>query len=242
MEESKELQGLYSVFRVAIYVSLVIEFFEYAIGPDILDTFAGVLTEIHERMGQWLIYQSGHLPYSKIATLLLVVITCIGTKNKKQIEFDARKMVFWPIVIGAVLVITSVWLYYTDLMNVKVWILPLNYWLYIVTSIIGTVCVHIALDNVSKFLKDGMTKDRFNFENESFEQNEQFKSTKYSVNIPMRYYHKGKFRKGWINLNNPFRGTFVIGTPGSGKSFSVVEPFIRQQPATVRKGRFDGGL
>ena len=74
-------------------------------------------------------------------------------------------------------------------------------------------------------------KDRFNFENESFEQNEEFKETKYSVNIPMRYYYKGKFRKGWININNPFRGTFVIGTPGSGKSFSVVEPFIRQQSA-----------
>ena len=92
MEESKELQGLYSVFRIAIYVSLVLEFFEYAIGPDLLDTFAGVLTEIHERMGQWLIYQSGHLPYSKLATLLLVVITCIGTKNKKQIEFDACRI------------------------------------------------------------------------------------------------------------------------------------------------------
>ena len=229
MEESKELQGLYSIFRIAIYVSLVVEFFEYAIGPDVLDAFAGVLTEIHERMGRWMIYQQGHLPYSKIATLMLVVITCIGTKNKKQIEFDARKMVFWPLVIGIALIITSVWLYYTDMMKTNLWIMPISYWLYIVASIVGTVAVHVALDNISKFLKDGMSKDRFNFENESFEQNEQFKSTKYSVNIPMRYYHKGKFRKGWINLNNPFRGTFVIGTPGSGKSFSVVEPFIRQQ-------------
>ena len=229
MEESKNLQGLYSVFRIAVYVSLVIEVFEYAISADMLASYAAVLVEIHERIGKWLIYKPENLHYSKLATLLLVVITCIGTKNKKQIEFDARKMVFWPLVIGAVLIVVAVWLYYTDLMNVMVWLLSLNYWFYIITSVIGTVCVHVALDNVSKFLKDGMTKDRFNFENESFEQNEQFKSTKYSVNIPMRYYHKGKFRKGWINLNNPFRGTFVIGTPGSGKSFSVVEPFIRQQ-------------
>ena len=229
MEESKELQGLYSIFRIAIYVSLVIEFFEYATGPDILDTFAVVLTEIHERMGQWMIYQPGHLSYSKLTTLMLVVITCIGTRNKKQIEFDARMMVFWPLVLGALSIVLSTWLYYTDLMNGKLLMLPLNYWLYMTASVIGTVAVHIALDNISKYLKDGMTKDRFNFENESFEQNEQYESTKYSVNIPMRYYHKGRFRKGWINLNNPFRGTFVIGTPGSGKSFSVVEPFIRQQ-------------
>ena len=97
MEESKEIQSIYSIFRVVIYVSLVVEFFEYACNPELLDTFAGVLTDLHERMGRWLIYQPGHLAYSKIATLLLVIITCIGTRNKKQIEFDARKMVFWPI-------------------------------------------------------------------------------------------------------------------------------------------------
>ena len=231
MEESKEIQSIYSIFRVVIYVSLVVEFFEYACNPELLDTFAGVLTDLHERMGRWLIYQPGHLAYSKIATLLLVIITCIGTRNKKQIEFDARKMVFWPIVIGFVLVLLAVWLYYTDWLHYRLWIFPLSIWLYMVASIVGTVCVHVALDNVSKYLKEGLMKDRFNFENESFEQNEKRVDTKYSVNIPMRYYYHGKFRHGWININNPFRGTFVVGTPGSGKTFSVIEPFIRQHSA-----------
>ena len=45
---------------------------------------------------------------------------------------------------------------------------------------------------------------------------------------PMRYYYKGKFRKGWVNIVNPFRGTWVVGTPGSGKTFSIIEPFIRR--------------
>ena len=231
MEESKEIQSIYSIFRVVIYVSLVVEFFEYACNPELLDTFAGVLTDLHERMGRWLIYQPGHLAYSKIATLLLVIITCIGTRNKKQIEFDARKMVFWPIVIGFVLVLLAVWLYYTDWLHYRLWIFPLSIWLYMVASIVGTVCVHVALDNVSKYLKEGLMKDRFNFENESFEQNEKRVDTKYGVNIPMRYYYHGKFRHGWININNPFRGTFVVGTPGSGKTFSVIEPFIRQHSA-----------
>jgi len=74
-------------------------------------------------------------------------------------------------------------------------------------------------------------KDRFNFENESFEQCEEKQETPYSVNIPMRYYYKGKFRHGWVNIINPFRGTWVVGTPGSGKTFSVIEPFIRQHSA-----------
>ena len=231
MEESKEIQSIYNIFRVAVYVSVVVEFFEYAFSPELLDTFAGVLTDIHERMGRWMIYQPGHLAYSKVATLLLVIITCIGTRNKKQIEFDARRMVFWPIVIGFVLIVVSVWLYYTDLLHYRLWLFPVSIWLYMVASIIGTVCIHVALDNVSKYLKEGLMKDRFNFENESFEQNEKRIDTKYGVNIPMRYYYKGKFRHGWININNPFRGTFVVGTPGSGKTFSVIEPFIRQHSA-----------
>ena len=78
---------------------------------------------------------------------------------------------------------------------------------YMLMSIVGTVLVHIALDNISKYLKDGLLKDRFNFENESFEQMEQKVENQYSVNIPMRYYYKGKFRKGWVNIVNPFRGT-----------------------------------
>ena len=149
MEESKEIQSIYSIFRVVIYVSLVVEFFEYACNPELLDTFAGVLTDLHERMGRWLIYQPGHLAYSKIATLLLVII--------------------WPIVIGFVLVLLAVWLYYTDWLHYRLWIFPLSIWLYMVASIVGTVCVHVALDNVSKYLKEGLMKDRFNFENESFE-------------------------------------------------------------------------
>jgi hypothetical protein len=96
---------------------------------------------------------------------------------------------------------------------------------------VGVVLIHIALDNISKFLKDSLLKDRFNFENESFEQCTDLVETKYSVNIPMRFYYKGKFRKGWCNVTNPFRGTWVVGTPGSGKTFSIIEPFIRQHSA-----------
>ena len=124
----------------------------------------------------------------------------------------------------------AVWLYGYP-METRLYTLRLNIWLYMFASVIGVVLVHIALDNISKFLKDGLLKDRFNFENESFEQCTELVENKYSVNIPMRYYYKGKFRKGWVNIVNPFRGTWVVGTPGSGKTFSIIEPFIRQHSA-----------
>ena len=230
MEESKELQGFYKIFRSVIYVSILLEFFEYAIDPAMLDHWGGILCDIHGRIKRWVIYNDGNLAYSKLATFLLICITCIGTRNKKKLEFNARKQVLYPIIIGMGLVVLSVWLFGYP-METRLYTLQLNIWLYMLASIIGVVLVHIALDNISKFLKEGLLKDRFNFENESFEQCRELQENKYSVNIPMRYYYKGKFRKGWVNISNPFRGTWVVGTPGSGKTFSIIEPFIRQHSA-----------
>lgn len=230
MEESKELQGFYKIFRSVIYISILMEFFEYTIDPAMLDHWGGILCDIHGRIKRWVIYNDGNLAYSKLATFLLICITCIGTRNKKKLEFNGRKQVLYPIIAGIGLIVLSVWLYGYP-METRLYSLRLNIWLYMIASVVGVILVHIALDNISKFLKEGLLKDRFNFENESFEQCRELQENKYSVNIPMRYYYKGKFRKGWVNINNPFRGTWVVGTPGSGKTFSIIEPFIRQHSA-----------
>ena len=230
MEESKDLQTLYKVFRAFIYISLVMEFFEYALNPETLDLWGGILVDIHDRIKVMDVYQDGHLLHSKVMTLLMICVTCIGTRNKKNLEFNARKMVIYPISFGMILMFLSVWVFNQN-WTPRFFTLYSSTWVYMVMSVVGTVRVHIALDNISKYLKDGLLKDRFNFENESFEQMEQKVENQYSVNIPMRYYYKGKFRKGWVNIVNPFRGTWVVGTPGSGKTFSIIEPFIRQHSA-----------
>lgn len=237
MEESKELQTAYKIFRSLIYVSLVLEFFMYAIDPAILDHWNGIICDIHDRMKRWLIYNDNNLVYSKVATFLLVCITCIGTRNKKHLEFNACNQVLYPLVSGVLLIAGSVILYNMGhgegdgLMASLLYGIRLNVIFYMILTIIGTILVHVALDNISKFLKEGLLKDRFNLENESFEQCDKLIENKYSVNIPMRYYYKGKFRKGWANITNPFRGCWVVGTPGSGKTFSIIEPYIRQHSA-----------
>lgn len=225
MEESKELQGTYTLFRAVIYVTLLLEFFMYAFNPEDLDFLGGIITGLHCQLQHLSVYQ--FLPYSKLVTLIMVIITCIGTKNKKQIEYDAKKMVIWPISSGLLMVLLSVGIYYWD-WHFKIGILSGNIWVYMLLSIAGTVLTQVALDNISKYFRSGMLKDRFNLENESFEQSTECVCNPYSVNIPMRFYYQGKFRHGWINIINPFRGTWVVGTPGSGKTFSVIEPYIRQ--------------
>ena len=230
MEESKELQGFYKIFRAVIYISVLLEFFEYAIDPATLDSWGGILCDIHGRIKRWMIYNDGNLIYSKICTFILICITCIGTRNKKKLEFNVKKQVILPLAFGLALIVTSIWLFYNP-MEMRLYTLPLNIILYMIASLIGVILIHISFDNISKFLKEGLLKDRFNLENESFEQCQELQENKYSVNIPMRYYYKGKFRKGWVNIVNPFRGTWVVGTPGSGKTFSIIEPFIRQHSA-----------
>lgn len=225
MEESKELQGTYTLFRAVIYVTLLLEFFMYAFNPEDLDFLGGIIAGLHRQLQHLSVYQ--FLPYSKLVTLIMVIITCIGTKNKKQIEYDAKKMVIWPISSGLLMILLSVGFYYWD-WHFKIGILSGNTWVYMLLSIAGTLLTQVALDNISKYFRSGMLKDRFNLENESFEQSTECVSNPYSVNIPMRFYYQGKFRHGWINIINPFRGTWVVGTPGSGKTFSVIEPYIRQ--------------
>lgn len=168
----KRLQGTYKLFRTLVYVSIMIEFFEYVVTDDMISGFGDWLVIVHQRIGGLILYQTGHLPYSKLVTLLLVIITCIATRNK-LIEFDARKMVFWPIAIGFVLLVLSLWLFSTEYLDTYVFTLQIHTWLYMVATITGTLAVHVALDNASKYIKDGIMKDLFNFEDESFKQNEE---------------------------------------------------------------------
>ena len=85
MEESKELQGFYEIFRAVVYISLLMEFFAYALEPEQLDFLGGLVTDIHSRIKRWMIYHDGNLVWSKIATILLICITFIVTLNKKHL-------------------------------------------------------------------------------------------------------------------------------------------------------------
>ncbi len=96
MEESKELQGFYKIFRAVIYVSILMEFFAYALQPEQLDFLGGIVTDIHSRIKRWMIYHDGNLVYSKVATFLLICITCVGTrKSTWSSMLEGRYSIRW---------------------------------------------------------------------------------------------------------------------------------------------------
>ncbi len=229
-EESQGIQGLYRAFRTSAYLLLLVEFFAFALDPSLLGDWAGIAGLLQARLRSIAIYRPGNLVECRLVTIVLICLVSIGTRNRKDMDADVLRHVILPLAAGLGVTALSVWLFGHPMGSPEDAV-RLNVRVYMGMSVLGAVLVHVALDNVSKFMRQGLMRDRFNYENESFEQAERPVENDYSVNIPMRYYHRGRFRRGWVNITNPFRGTWVVGTPGSGKTFSIIEPFMRQHSA-----------
>lgn len=223
-EETKEQQQMYNTFRSCIYIFLIIE-----IVMNLPITSDNRMTAwLLELIGRFHVFSS--VLSCKTIELICICVTCIGTKARKSLKFNLKTMVIYPILVG--ITFTILCLVFHQGMWGGYWAgIPMNRCLYALCSVVGTVLIHQGLDGIAKYYNMKVGDDRFNFENESFEQSQEKVETPYSVNIPMIYYHKGKMHKGWINIINPFRATMVLGTPGSGKSFGIIDPFIRQHAA-----------
>jgi hypothetical protein len=99
---------------------------------------------------------------------------------------------------------------------------------YLALTVTGWALFSTGLICAKRVLDWNPAEDVFNEENQSFPQEERLLTNPHSVNLPTRYRLKKKWRKGWINVVNPFRGNIIMGTPGSGKSYAIIKPFIRQ--------------
>lgn len=222
MEESKELQKLYGFMQAFIYITVCIEILLFVHFP-----FSEQIMPLLSKMAKIPIYSN--ILYSKLFTFFIIMVTCIGTRSKKDLELDPTKQIIFPLIFGFIMFFGSIcFLFFKEKGETSIEWYNIAY---IILSIIGATLINSALDNISKRIKSNFMKDRFNIENESFEQSKDKVETEFSVNIPMKFFYNRKWHNGWLNICNCFRGTFVIGTPGSGKSFSVINSFIRQHSA-----------
>lgn len=166
----------------------------------------------------------GHTLYTKVFALTLLALSCLGTKGVKNEKINWNKI---SIVLGIGFLL---FFFNTPLLkltqNVAVF-------LYILTTGLGFIALMVAGVWMSRLLNINLMDDVFNNENESFLQETKLMENEYSVNLPSKFYYKGKWNNGWINIVNPFRATIVLGTPGSGKSYAVVNNYIKQQ---IEKG------
>ena len=164
--------------------------------------------------------------YTKLFSLLLLALSCLGTKGVKAEKMSWNRI--WTVLaVGFFLFFLNWWILLLPISNLG------NATLYIFTMTVGYICLLMGGLWMSRLLKHNLMEDVFNNENESFMQETKLMENEYSVNLPTRFYYKKKWQRGWINVVNPFRATIVLGTPGSGKSFAVVNNYIKQQ---IEKG------
>ena len=164
--------------------------------------------------------------YTKLFAVVLLGLSCLGTKDVKGEKITWSK-IYAALGMGGVLFFLNGWLLYLPLP------FTVDVGLYVITISAGYACLLMAGLWMSRLLKHNLMDDVFNNENESFMQETRYLENEYSVNLPTRFYYKKKWNNGWINVVNPFRATIVLGTPGSGKSYAVVNSFIKQQ---IEKG------
>ena len=164
--------------------------------------------------------------YTKLFSVVLLGLSCLGTKGVKGEKITWEK-IYAALGMGGVLFFLNGWLLRLPLP------FTIDVGLYVVMISAGYACLLMAGLWMSRLLKHNLMDDVFNNENESFMQETRYLENEYSVNLPTRFYYKKKWNNGWINVVNPFRATIVLGTPGSGKSYAVVNSFIKQQ---IEKG------
>ena len=160
--------------------------------------------------------------WTKIFAVVFVALSCLGTKGVKEEKITWAKIYVF-LFFGFIFFFLNWWILYMPMP------LAFNTALYITTMTIGYILLLVAGLWMSRLLNNNMFDDVFNMENESFQQETRLIENEYSVNLPTRFYYKKKWNNGWINVVNPFRASIVLGTPGSGKSYAVVNNYIKQQ-------------
>ena len=164
--------------------------------------------------------------WTKLFCGVFLALSCLGTKGVKEEKITWAKI--WTVLFsGFAFFFLNWWLLVLPIGKVGAASL------YIFTLSVGYICLLMGGVWMSRLLKNNLMDDVFNTENESFMQETRLMENEYSVNLPTRFYYKKKWNNGWINVVNPFRASMVLGTPGSGKSYAIVNNYIKQQ---IEKG------
>ena len=167
-----------------------------------------------------------NLLVTKVFAIIFLALSCLGTKGVKNQNMTWQK-IYATFLGGLVLFFMNWWLLdlpFSPIVNMAI---------YTVTMTVGYILLLMSGVWISRMFKHNLMEDVFNVANESFMQETRLMENEYSVNLPTKFVYQGKEWDGWINVVNPFRATIVLGTPGSGKSYAVVNNYIKQ---TIAKG------
>ena len=229
MQQEDDLRGLAKVMQFMRALSLLfalIHFYWYAYS---WITAVGWNTALVDKILMNFQRTSGLFSsplYTKLFCLLFLALSCLGTRSVRSEKISRRRIALCGAA-GILLFFCGGWL-----LRLPLPVRALGP-LYGLTLLAGYCLMLAAGVWLGRLIKERVFEDPFNDENESFMQETRLMTNDYSVNLPTLFYYKRRWHPGWINVVNPFRATVVLGTPGSGKSYAVVNQFIKQQ---IEKG------
>ncbi len=216
MEETPVQKKVYSFFQLFIYLFLFLDVyihcfsFKYDRHP--------IVSALNAKLYQIPVLTNVALSHLNLfAIILLISLTAAAKKN---INFHIYKHFIYPFLVGALLYGSSIFI--LSVMQGSPQFIG-----YAISYLFGAVLLQVAFSNLTKRLKAKLKKDIWNEDEESFEQNKILNEGIHIFNVPIRFFYKKRIHKGWMNINS-FRGIMVLGVPGSGKTESIIIPFIKQ--------------
>ena len=229
MQQEDDLRGLAKVmeFMRAISIIFIVEHIYWFCYQAIVDMGINIgvvdkiLLNFQNTAGLF-----SNLLVTKVFAIIFLALSCLGTKGVKNQKMTWQK-IYATFLGGLVLFFMNWWM--LDLPFSPI----VNMVIYTVTMTVGYILLLMSGVWISRMFKHNLMEDVFNVANESFMQETRLMENEYSVNLPTKFVYQGKEWDGWINVVNPFRATIVLGTPGSGKSYAVVNNYIKQ---TIAKG------
>jgi len=229
MHTGENEQGLRKIVDMTRLISLVvlgIHFYYYCYGAfKELGWTAKLLDRILINISHTQLFTSFNK--SKLISLGFLLISLLGAKGKmnEKLSYNTAAAYFLT---GTVFYFGSYFV-----LHVSGFSITQIAGTYICITLLGFIFILTGGGLITRIIKNRLNPDVFNKSNETFPQEERLLTNEYSINIPAQYNLKGRIRKSWINFINPMRGLLVIGSPGAGKSYFVIEQVIKQH---IEKG------
>ncbi len=224
-ENEQGLRKIIDLTRFASLFVLLLHFYFYCYRAFEL---WGFRADISDRFLQNLLHTGLFTaPYkSKLLCVGLLLVSLVGAQGKKE------KNIRWTYI--TVLLLIGFSLFFGSIVLLKVSRSPVpSALIYMLVTGMGFLLILAGGTFLSRLVPYNPANDVFNSLNETFPQEERLIRNAYSINLPAQYNLKGRIRRSWINIINPFRGLLVIGSPGAGKSWFVIQHIIKQH---IEKG------
>ncbi len=228
MQTGENEQGLRKIIDLTRMISIGILLLHFYFSCYQVFKQWGLRSDITDRIIQN-IYKTGlfnNFNKPKLVALIFLTISLIGATGRKNEKIQFKSSVIY-ILVGLMFYFSSYFIFYLKLDSIKIAVA------YMMATTTGYIFILTGETFLSRIIHNKLSNNVFNSVNETFPQEERLLENEYSINLPAQYNLKGRLRKSWINIINPFRGLLIMGSPGSGKSYFIIQHIIRQH---IQKG------